>query len=91
MNFAQRVYVSSDHCLIDFVTRGCTGAVEADVQIDAAAGQARTDAFAKIHLHRVQLLRRAQVNVEITIVDGLDLDADGKTIAGCRASSEAGH
>src|SRR5687767_16038086 len=91
LNLTQSVNVSRDNGLIDLVRRFGPSSIETNVEIDTSAGQARFHSFPNVHLDRVQLLRRAQVNVEVAIVDGLDFDAYGKAIPACRPASESGH
>jgi hypothetical protein len=72
--------------------RADIGSIERDAALDLAAPERRDELFAQRCLERAQLVGEPHLEIEITVVDGAQLDGErdtGQLRGNCRESGHA--
>ncbi len=80
LDLSHRADITGNQGTVNFVSRGA-GPLKINTEIDPAARESRCDAFPDNHFQRRQLLTQTEMNVEVAIIHGLDLDRDREVVA----------
>ena len=86
----QRVDVSGDERAIELVSE-LRRSFQADRNVNTSARKPRADAFFDRGLECGELLSGTKVNVEETIVDGLEVNGDGEVVTRDCTLAISGH